>query len=80
MVHVVSLMWKDGQRKAENDLGWNRDTIRKGLKELQSGFVCIRTTSRFTWLWVIRTCVNPLTDCPFWLASIIVSPGPAFWA
>nr|WP_321397433.1 hypothetical protein [uncultured Desulfobacter sp.] len=41
MAHVVSLMGKGGQRKAEKELGWNRDTIRKGMKELQSGFVCI---------------------------------------
>ncbi len=34
-------MGKGGQKKAEKELGWNRDTIRKGLKELQSGFVCI---------------------------------------
>ncbi|WP_321491485.1 hypothetical protein [uncultured Desulfobacter sp.] len=40
MAHV-SLMGKGGQRKAEKELRWNRDTIRKGLKELQSGFVCI---------------------------------------
>jgi len=38
MAHIVSQMRKGGQRKAEKDLGWNRDTIRKGLKELQSGF------------------------------------------
>jgi len=31
-------MRKGGQRKTEKDLGWNRDTIRKGLKELQSDF------------------------------------------
>lgn len=41
MAHVVSLMEKGGQRKAEKELGWNRDTIRKGMKELKSGFVCV---------------------------------------
>ena len=41
MAHVVSLMGKGGQRKAQKELGWNRDTIRKGMKELQSGIVCV---------------------------------------
>ena len=41
MAHVVLLMGKGGQRKAEEELGWNRDTIRKGMKELTTGIVCI---------------------------------------
>jgi len=41
MAHVVSLMGKGGQRRAKNELGWDRDTIRKGMKELKSGIVCI---------------------------------------
>ena len=36
MAHVVSLMGKGGQRKAEKELGWNRDTIRIGMKECKA--------------------------------------------
>ena len=28
-------------RKAESHLGWSRQTIQKGLKEVETGFVCI---------------------------------------
>lgn len=28
-------------RSAQKELGWDRDTIRKGLKELKSGITCI---------------------------------------
>lgn len=41
MAHVVLLMGKGGQRRAAKELGWNRDTIRKGMKELKTGFICI---------------------------------------
>lgn len=41
MAHVVLIMGKGGQRMAEKELGWTRDTIRKGMKELTTGFVCI---------------------------------------
>jgi len=41
MAHVVLLMGKGGQRRALKELGWNRDTIRKGMKELKTGFVCV---------------------------------------
>lgn len=41
MAHVVSLMGKGGQRRAKYELGWDRDTIRKGMKELNSGIICI---------------------------------------
>ncbi len=41
MAHVVSLMGKGGQRRAKAELGWDRDTIRKGMKELKSGITCI---------------------------------------
>ncbi len=35
---VVKAMGKGGQRRAEAELGWNRRTIRKGTRELESGF------------------------------------------
>lgn len=41
MAHVVLMMGKGGQRRAEKELDWTRDTIRKGMKELQTGIVCI---------------------------------------
>jgi len=41
MAHVVLLMGKGGQRRALKELGWNRDTIRKGMRELKIGIVCI---------------------------------------
>lgn len=41
MARVVLLMGKGGQRRAKNELGWNRDTIRKGMKELETGIICI---------------------------------------
>lgn len=41
MARVVQRLGPGGQRKAEKRLGWNRKTIRKALKELDSGIVCI---------------------------------------
>lgn len=41
MAETVRLLGKGGQRKAERELGWDRDTIRKGDGELKSGKVCI---------------------------------------
>ncbi|QFS52863.1 Transposase [Nostoc sphaeroides CCNUC1] len=34
-----------GQRLAESELGWNRDTIRKGIRELESGITCVDNMS-----------------------------------
>lgn len=41
MAQVVKVLGKDGQRRAERELNWNRGTIRKGRHELESGFACI---------------------------------------
>jgi len=41
MAKVVRLMGRGGQRRAEHELGWERKTIRKGAKELDSGFDCV---------------------------------------
>ncbi|MEZ4527320.1 MAG: hypothetical protein R2941_15485 [Desulfobacterales bacterium] len=41
MGKVVKLSGKGGQRRAERELGWNRKTVQKGAKELESGFDCI---------------------------------------
>lgn len=34
-----------GQRLVESELGWNRGTIRKGMKELASGITCVDNMS-----------------------------------
>lgn len=41
MAQTVKEMGKGGQRRAEMELGWNRDLIRKGTRELESGIVCL---------------------------------------
>ncbi len=37
MAQVVQGLGVGGQTQAERELGWNRGTIRKGMKELTSG-------------------------------------------
>lgn len=39
MARVVRTLGKGGQRFAERILGWNRGTMRKGLRELESGHI-----------------------------------------
>jgi transposase len=41
MAKVVNLLGKGGQRQAESELGWCRDTIRKGQQELEGNFCYI---------------------------------------
>jgi len=41
MAKTVEALGKGGQRKAEQDLNWNRGTIRKGTFELKTGIHCI---------------------------------------
>ena len=41
MARVVKLLGEGGQSQAKRELGWDRDTIRKGLHELESGLRCI---------------------------------------
>jgi hypothetical protein len=41
MARTVKEMGLGGQRRAEKELGWNRDLIRKGTRELESGIVCL---------------------------------------
>jgi hypothetical protein len=40
MAQVVKSFGKGGQRRAEAELGWHRRSIRKGMRELESGFQC----------------------------------------
>ena len=39
MARTVKELGPGGQRRAERDFGWNRETIRKGTRELESGRV-----------------------------------------
>src|SRR5438876_11440851 len=41
MARVVKSLGPSGQRRAARELGWDRETIRKGLHELESGCVCL---------------------------------------
>lgn len=41
MARTVKELGRGGQRRAERELGWNRETIRKGMHELESGVVCL---------------------------------------
>ncbi len=41
MARTVRELGPGGQCRAERELGWNRETIRKGLHELASGFTCV---------------------------------------
>ncbi len=41
MARTVKELGPGGQLKAEKELGWNRQTIRKGTHELESGVNCL---------------------------------------
>ena len=41
MARTVQELGPGGQRRAERALGWNRATIRKGTRELESGFAIV---------------------------------------
>lgn len=41
MAQTVSELGRGGQRLAERELGWHRDLIRKGKRELESGLICV---------------------------------------
>src|SRR5215218_7932758 len=41
MAKTVEAMGAGGQKWAEAHLGWNRQTIRKGMHELRSGMTCV---------------------------------------
>jgi hypothetical protein len=41
MARTVEALGRGGQYLAEQQLGWNRVTIRKGVRELRSGFTCM---------------------------------------
>jgi len=41
IAQTVKEMGKGGQRRAEKELGWNRNLIRKGTREIESGIICL---------------------------------------
>lgn len=41
LARTVVELGPGGQRRAERELGWSRVTIRKGQRELASGFACV---------------------------------------
>jgi hypothetical protein len=41
MAQTVTELGPGGQRLAERELGWHRDLIRKGRREVESGIVCV---------------------------------------
>lgn len=41
MARIVDELGPGGQRLAQRELGWNRDTLRKGAHELHSGVTCV---------------------------------------
>jgi hypothetical protein len=41
MARTVKELGRGGQQRAAHELGWGRMTIRKGLRELESGLACI---------------------------------------
>ena len=41
MARTVKTLGRGGAQQAEQQLGWNRGTIRKGMHELQSGLTCL---------------------------------------
>ena len=41
MAQTVKEFGAGGQRRAECELGWNRETIRTGRRELESGLMCL---------------------------------------
>src|SRR6266567_1561976 len=41
MARTVKALGEGGQRRAEEELGWNRGTIRKGMHEVERGIECV---------------------------------------
>jgi hypothetical protein len=41
MARTVRELGRGGQSQAERELGWNRQTLRKALQELERGFQCV---------------------------------------
>jgi hypothetical protein len=46
MAKTVKELGTGGQRKAERELGWHRDLIRKGRREISSGIIYVDAFNR----------------------------------
>ncbi|MFZ1007364.1 MAG: ISAzo13 family transposase, partial [Candidatus Sulfotelmatobacter sp.] len=46
LARTVKLLGWGGQRRAERELGWNRNTLVKASHELESGIVCLDAFSQ----------------------------------
>ena len=46
LARSVQALGEGGQRLAERELGWNRGTVRKGMREVEHGMVCV---DAFSW-------------------------------
>ena len=44
MAQTVKTLCEGNKKKAERELGWNRETIRKGMEELEGGFCYVDRT------------------------------------
>src|SRR5262249_54963305 len=45
MARTVRELGAGGHRRAERELGWNRETIRKGMRELECGVICLENVA-----------------------------------
>jgi len=63
MARTVAELGPGGQRRAERELGWDRGTIRKGARELRSGFAVVDA-------FALRGRKPAETDLPALLADI----------
>jgi hypothetical protein len=45
MARTIQELGPGGQRRAERELGWNRQTLRKAVRELASGLICLDAVS-----------------------------------
>src|SRR5438128_5530421 len=60
MANVTNDYFDGSSRKVESHLGWSRHTVHKGLKELETGFVCLdnyaargrKGTGSVEWEWL----------------------------
>jgi hypothetical protein len=54
MARIVKALGRGGQSRAARELGWCRDTIRKGMRELESGQRQVDNLSAH-----LQTCTRP---------------------
>lgn len=45
MARAVKMLGRGGAQRAEEELGWNRGTVRKGRHEMESGITCVDNLS-----------------------------------